>query len=191
MPTKLTRLRLIPTSFYNFFDICVQNNRIIRFSKGFQYATLSMKKFKFDDYITKQSFDLSSELHINKYKILFILNSVPEILDQYRNLAQANCIPIPDPIAISSSVQSSNRNFVQRTESSFIVVFCKPIEKQKMFFNSAKTINSELELTTFILKDSSTSSISSLFQYLYDSVLHLQICPNFVFIYGGYQCIKI
>ena len=60
-----------------------------------------------------------------------------------------------------------------------------------MFFNLAKIIKSELELTTFILKDRSTSSISSLFQYLYESVLHLQICSNFVFIYGGYQCIKI
>ena len=93
--------------FYNFLDICVQNDRIIRFSKGFEYATFSIKKFKYDDYITKQSFDLSSELHINKYEILFILNSVPEILEQYRNLAQANCIPIPDPIAITSSVQSA------------------------------------------------------------------------------------
>ena len=93
--------------FYNFLDICVQNDRIIRFSKGFEYATISIKKFKYDDYITKQSFDLSSELHINKYEILFILNSVPEILEQYRNLAQANCIPIPDPIAITSSVQSA------------------------------------------------------------------------------------
>ena len=52
--------------FYNFLDNCVQNNRIIRFSKGFEYATFSIKKFKYDDYITKQSFDLSSELHINK-----------------------------------------------------------------------------------------------------------------------------
>ena len=55
----------------------------------------------------KQSFDLSSELHINKYKFLYILNSVPEFLEQYRNLAQANCIPISDPIAITSSVQSA------------------------------------------------------------------------------------
>ena len=65
--------------FYNFLDISVQNNRIFRFSKGFESATFSIKKFKYDDYITKQSFDLSSELHINKYKILFILNSVTEI----------------------------------------------------------------------------------------------------------------
>ena len=93
--------------FYNFLDICVQNDRIIRFSKGFEYATFSIKKFNYDDYITKQSFELSSELHINKYEILFILNSVPEILEQCRNLAQANCIPIPDHIAITSSVQSA------------------------------------------------------------------------------------
>ena len=52
--------------FYNFLGICVQNGRIIRFSKRFEYARFSIKKFKFDDYITKQSFDLSSEIHINK-----------------------------------------------------------------------------------------------------------------------------
>ena len=93
--------------FYIFLEICVQNDRIIRFSKGFEYATFCIKKFNYDDYITKQSFDLSSELHINKYKILLILNSVPAILEQYRKLAQANCIPVPDPIAITSSVQSA------------------------------------------------------------------------------------
>ena len=57
--------------FYNFLDFCVQNNRIIRFSKRFEYATISIKKFKYDDYITKQSFDLSSEVHIKKLEILF------------------------------------------------------------------------------------------------------------------------
>ena len=98
---------LIPIFFYNFLDICLQNDRIIRSSKGFEYATFSIEKFKYDDHITKQLFDLSSELHINKYEILFILNSVPENLEQYRKLAQANCIPIPDPIAITSSVQSA------------------------------------------------------------------------------------
>ena len=105
MLTKLTVLMLILTCFYNCLDICVQNNRIIRFGKGLEKATFSIKKFKYDDKITKQSFDLSSELHVNKYEILFILNSVPEILKQYRNLAQGNCIPIHDPIAITSSVQ--------------------------------------------------------------------------------------
>ena len=54
---------------------------IIRFSKGFEYATFSIKKFEYDDYITKQSFDLSSALHINKYEMLFTLNYVPEILE--------------------------------------------------------------------------------------------------------------
>ena len=44
--------------FYSLLDICVQNNRKIRFSKGFEYATFSIKKFKYDDYITKQSFGL-------------------------------------------------------------------------------------------------------------------------------------
>ena len=59
------------------------------------------------NYITKQSFDLSSELHLNKYENVLNLNSVTEILEQYRNLAQADCIPFPDPITITSSVQSA------------------------------------------------------------------------------------
>ena len=68
--------------FYIFLDVFTQNNRIIRLSKGFEYATFSIKKFEYDDYITKQSFDLSSELHINKYEMLFKLNYVPEIMEQ-------------------------------------------------------------------------------------------------------------
>ena len=35
--------------FYNFLDVFTQNNRIIRFSKGFEYATCSIKKFEYDD----------------------------------------------------------------------------------------------------------------------------------------------
>ena len=71
MPTKVDEIDVDSHFFYNFLDICVQNNRIIRFSKGFEYATFSIKKFKYDYYITKQSFDLSSELHIYKDEIYF------------------------------------------------------------------------------------------------------------------------
>ena len=66
-----------------------------------------MKKFDYDDYITKQSFDFSSELHINKNGMLIILNSVPEILEQERNLTQSNYIPIPEAVTITSSLQSA------------------------------------------------------------------------------------
>ena len=90
---------------YNLVDVFTQNNRIIRFSKGFEYATFFTKKFEYDDYITKQSFDLSSELHINKYEMLFILNSVPEIKEQYRILSQSDYIPIPEPVTITSFLQ--------------------------------------------------------------------------------------
>ena len=93
--------------FYKFLDVFSQNNRIIRFSKAFEYATFSIKKLEYGDYITKYSFDLSSELHINKYEMLFILNPVPEMMEQYRNLAQSNYIPIPDPVTITSSLQSA------------------------------------------------------------------------------------
>ena len=39
--------------------------------------------------------------------MLFILNSVPEIMEQYRNLSQSKYIPIPEPSTITSSVQSA------------------------------------------------------------------------------------
>ena len=93
--------------FYNFLEVFTQNNRIIRFSKRFEYATFSIKKFEYDDYITKKSFDLSSELHINRYEMPFILKSVPEIMEQYRNLTQSNYIPITEPVTITSSLQSA------------------------------------------------------------------------------------
>ena len=80
--------------FYNFLDVFTQNNRIIRVSKGFEYATFSIKKFEYDDYITKQSFDLSSELHINKCEMVSMLNSVPEMMEEYRDLSQSNYIPL-------------------------------------------------------------------------------------------------
>ena len=59
--------------------------------------------FEFEEFIAKQSFRLSSELHVSKYELLFILNSVPDILEQYRNFLQPNFIPLPDPITITSN----------------------------------------------------------------------------------------
>ena len=66
-----------------------------------------LKKFEYEEYIAKQSFDLSSELHVSKYKLLFILNSVPDILEQYRNISQTKYVPLPEPITITFSLQSA------------------------------------------------------------------------------------
>ena len=74
-------MMLILISFDNFLGIFTQNKRITRFRKGVEYATFSFKKLEYDDYLTNQSFDLLSELHINKYEKLFILNSVSEIME--------------------------------------------------------------------------------------------------------------
>ena len=79
----------------------------MRFSKGIEYATFSIKKFDYEEFIAKQSFDLSSELHVSKYELLFILNSVPDILEQYRNISKTNFIPLPEQITITSSLQSA------------------------------------------------------------------------------------
>ena len=88
-------------------DIFTKSNRIIRFSKGFEYATFSNKKIEYEEFIAKQSVDLSSELHVSKHELLFILNSVPEILEQYRNITQPNFVPLPEPKTITSSLQSA------------------------------------------------------------------------------------
>ena len=39
--------------------------------------------------------------------MFLILNSVPEIMEQYRNLSQSNYIAIPEPVTITSSLQSA------------------------------------------------------------------------------------
>ena len=54
-----------------------------------EYAKFSIKQFEFADYIVEQSFDLLTELHINKDEMPFILNSVPEIMEQYSDLSQS------------------------------------------------------------------------------------------------------
>ena len=48
-----------------------------------------------------------SKLLINNYGMLFILNFVPEITEQYRNLSLSNDIPNPEPATITSSLQSA------------------------------------------------------------------------------------
>ena len=95
--------------FYNFLDIFTKSNRIIRFSKGLEYAAFSIKKFEYEEFIAKQSFDFSSELHVSKSEFLFILNSIPDILEQHRNISQINFVPLPEPIPITktSSLQSA------------------------------------------------------------------------------------
>ena len=35
------------------------------------------------------------------------MNSVPEIMERYKNLSQSNYIPIPEPVTITSSLQSA------------------------------------------------------------------------------------
>ena len=93
--------------FNNFLEIFTISNRIIRFSRGVEYATFSSKQFEYEEFIPKQCFDLSSELHLSKYELLFILNSVPDILEQYRNISQTYFVPLPDPATITSSLQSA------------------------------------------------------------------------------------
>ena len=66
-----------------------------------------LKNLNMRSLLRNVSFDLSSELHVSKYELLFILNSVPDILEQYRNISQTNFVPLPEPITITSSLQSA------------------------------------------------------------------------------------
>ena len=100
---KIDEIVVASSFLYKFLDIFTKSNRIIQFGKGLEYATLSIKKFEYKEFIAKQFFDLSSELHVSKYELLFILNSVPDTLEQYRNILQTNFVPLPDPITINSS----------------------------------------------------------------------------------------
>ena len=101
------KLMLILISFTISWTFLLKTTELSGLVKDLNMQPSLSKKIEYDDYITKQSFDLSSELHINKYEMLFILNSAPEIREQYRNLTQSNYIPIPEPVTITSSLQSA------------------------------------------------------------------------------------
>ena len=61
---KIDKIDVDSYFFYNFLYMFTKSNRIIRFSKGLEYATFSIKKFEYEELIAKQSFDLSSDLQI-------------------------------------------------------------------------------------------------------------------------------
>ena len=65
-----------------------------------------LKSLNIRSFFGEHSFDLSSDLHVCEYEMLFNLNSAPDILEQYRNISQANFVPLQDPITIASSLQS-------------------------------------------------------------------------------------
>ena len=69
-----------------------------------------MQRFLFKKIECKEliaSFNLSSEMHVSKYELLFILNCVSVILEQYRIFLQTNFVALLDPIKLTSSLQSA------------------------------------------------------------------------------------
>ena len=54
----------------------------------------SQLKIEYEEFIAKHAFDLSSELLVSKYAMLFLLNFV----------TQTNFVPLPDPQTITSSL---------------------------------------------------------------------------------------
>ena len=60
--------------FLQFLGPFTKSNRTIRFSKCVEYATLSIKKFEYEEFIPKQSSDLSSELHVSKYELRIVFH---------------------------------------------------------------------------------------------------------------------
>ena len=61
-------------------DIARTDYRTIRISKGFEFCTISIIKFVFDDFIYTQAFKLASELPLSKSELFFVLHCVPDIL---------------------------------------------------------------------------------------------------------------
>ena len=94
--------------FSNFMAIFTKSSRIIRFSKRLEYVTFSIKKFEYEEFFAKESLDLSTELHVSKHELLFILNSVPDILELYTIISETNFVPLKDPKTITSSLQSAS-----------------------------------------------------------------------------------
>ena len=104
---KVDELSVDSNFFLQYLDIFTKSNRIIRFSKGLEYATFSIKKLEYEEFFAKHSFDLSSEFHVSKYELLLFSDSVPDILEQYIIISQTNFVPFPDSITIIFSLQSA------------------------------------------------------------------------------------
>ena len=85
--------------FHNFLDVFIvfQVKRVIRLIKGLFRETYPIKEFTFDPQIAYQSFKLTSELHLTRKEILFILENLKLTKKSYDNLSKTFLSPIQNP----------------------------------------------------------------------------------------------
>ena len=97
----------IDVLFHNFLDVYVVQNRILRLSKGLFRETYSITEFIFDPHIAHRSYKLTSELHLTRKEILFILEKMKLIKKSYDNISKTLFIPYPTPKFVKTPQQSS------------------------------------------------------------------------------------
>ena len=95
------------TFFYNYLDVYVVQNRVIRLSKGLFRETYSIKEFTFDPQTAYQSFKLTAELHLTRKENLFILEILKLIKKSYNNISKILFIPYPISKFVKTLQQSS------------------------------------------------------------------------------------
>ena len=72
----IDELDVISYFFHNFLDVYIDQNRVIRLSKGLFREIYSIKEFIFDPHMAYQSNKLTAELHLTRKEILFILENL-------------------------------------------------------------------------------------------------------------------
>ena len=93
--------------FYNFLDVYVVQNRVLRLSKGLFRETYTIKEFISDPHIAYQSYKLTAELHLTRKEILFILDDLKLIKKSYDNISKTLFIPHPTPKVVKTPQQTS------------------------------------------------------------------------------------
>ena len=93
--------------FNNFLDVYDVQNRVLRLSKGLLRETYSIKEFTFDPHISYQSFKITTELHLTRKELLFILENLKLIKKSYDNISKPFFIPYPIPKLVKTPQQSS------------------------------------------------------------------------------------
>ena len=91
--------------FLQFLGPFTKSNRTIRFSTFVEYATFSIKKFEYEEFFPKQSFDLSSELHVSKYELRIVFHF--ELRPRYTGAVQKYFTS-----KLCSSPRPNNNNFI-------------------------------------------------------------------------------
>ena len=97
--------------FHNFLDVFIEQNRVLRLSKGLFKDTYSIKEFNCDPHIACQIFKHTAGLHLTRKEILFILENLKIIKKSYDNISKSLFIPYPIPKFVKKNPQQSSLFF--------------------------------------------------------------------------------